>query len=180
MTRFNGAVRSLTVGEFSQFVQSTNQLLNIDEATKITQMTTRDTSTDAYKCVPLDPDLAVENGQLQVDLATGQPLKQVLADREAEKGAAGASTSSASPGRIERILSSVLGVTLIIVAVASIIIGVSQWWSGRAAATAAGASGAAVEPPSSSLASKVEWGALTVVMLIISAVIGVIIGATLG
>jgi hypothetical protein len=72
---------------------------------------------DAYKCTPFDPDNDVQNGTIQIDMATGKPLSETLADRE-ELREQPAETSnnilSLSPGKIERFLANSLGIFLAI------------------------------------------------------------------
>jgi hypothetical protein len=43
------------------------------------------TSTDAYKCVTLDPDTQIQNGQLNIDPATGKLLSTIDAERQMVK-----------------------------------------------------------------------------------------------
>jgi hypothetical protein len=75
---------------FTQYVMTTSELLNYSNFKK--QYTnvnmnanTRDDDTSAYTCVPIDPDDAVVNGQLTVDLDKGEVLSNVLAQRESKR-----------------------------------------------------------------------------------------------
>lgn len=44
----------------------------------------REDTTSAYKCVPLNPDLQVDNGRIKVNVEKGELLSKVLSDRSAD------------------------------------------------------------------------------------------------
>lgn len=74
-------------------------------------------TTDAYKCVPLDPETQVQNGQLMVDPNTGALLTTVLGDRQKEITATVAAPGT--PGTVSFAFSSsiatIVGVTLVFI-----------------------------------------------------------------
>ena len=75
---------------FTQYVMTTSELLNYanfrNQYTNVNMnANTRDDDTSAYTCVPIDPDDAVVNGQLTVDLDKGEVLSNVLAQRESKR-----------------------------------------------------------------------------------------------
>jgi hypothetical protein len=63
---------------------TTKQLLNY--ASYKATLNARQDSTDAYKCVPLDPDVDIRDGKLTVDTANGQLLTELNAQRQALMG----------------------------------------------------------------------------------------------
>ena len=76
-----------TVERFKQYINTTSELLNYanfkNQYTNVNMnANTRDDDTSAYTCVPIDPDDAVVNGQLTVDLDKGEVMSNVLAKRE--------------------------------------------------------------------------------------------------
>ena len=71
----------------------------------------RTLSTDALKCVPLDPEKQIENGKIKIDASTGKPLDIVQADRLDTMATTLSNTSSIiSPQIFTRAVSLVLGI----------------------------------------------------------------------
>lgn len=91
MTRLTtSSITINAVSRFTQYVMTTSQLLNYanfkQQYTNVNMnANTRDDDTSAYTCVPIDPDDAVVNGQLTVDLDKGEVLSNVLAQRESKR-----------------------------------------------------------------------------------------------
>jgi hypothetical protein len=85
-----------------------------DGSTPVT-MGVRTDDVDAYKCVPFDPENDVKNGTIQVDLNTGKPLTDELANRAQSQEKPPTDTGNLlSPGKIERFLGNSLGLFLAI------------------------------------------------------------------
>lgn len=65
------------------------------------------TSTNAYTCVPLDPDRDVKNGKLNIDTSTGltKPMNTILAERVSAKG-------PMAPGELEMAIAIFLGILI--------------------------------------------------------------------
>jgi hypothetical protein len=116
--RFSSTAKSiLSVADFSSYVQTTNQLLNFARFKdfypdiKAPSSDSPENKADAYKCVAVDPDSAIVNGQIQVDLSTGELLPDVLAKRDALRAAHNV-TGGMEPGRFEKYMGTALGVIL--------------------------------------------------------------------
>ena len=86
-------------------------------AVRISSLTTAQTTqptetnaTESYKCVPLDPEASVVNGNITIDVTTGkvQPLNKILEDREAAKKEL--SKGALDPGQLELIYAIFLGI----------------------------------------------------------------------
>jgi hypothetical protein len=107
-------------------VQTTNQLLNFarfkdfypDIVTPSSD--SPENKTDAYKCVAVDPDSAIVDGQIQVDLSTGEFLPDVLAKRDALRASHNV-TGGMDPGRFEKYMGTALGVILSLVFFSTVI-----------------------------------------------------------
>jgi hypothetical protein len=69
---------------------------------------------------PIDPDAAIVDGKLNVDLKSGEVLTNVLSERDKIR-AANSVTSSMEPGRLEKYMSSALGIVLSIVLFSTIL-----------------------------------------------------------
>jgi hypothetical protein len=76
-----------------------------------------DRATESYKCVPLDPDSAVIDNKLQINLSSGdvRSLKTILEERDAARNASG--PKGIEPGQLETILAIFLGIMLAILVV---------------------------------------------------------------
>lgn len=70
-------------------------------------------NTNAYQCVPLDPDRDIANGKITIDTSTGipQPMNKLLGAREAMRADAGGKPPLA-PGEMETIIAAFLGILL--------------------------------------------------------------------
>jgi hypothetical protein len=67
---------------------------------------------DSYKCVTLDPDTAVKDGTIQIDMNTGEPLNQTLDTRKAEMTDQQGIGISLTPGQVERFFANAVGIFL--------------------------------------------------------------------
>lgn len=70
----------------------------------------REDDTNAYTCVPLDPDKDVENGKIYVDTDTGEvrPMKEILEERnKARKAGTG---KALAPGELEKYIAIFVGI----------------------------------------------------------------------
>ena len=126
-SRLTGATTITTVGDFSNKVQTTTQLLNyagFKEIYPAVDTGLREDDTSAYQCVPIDPDSAVVDGKLKVDLKSGEVMSDVLDKRNHLRSASSVSAGM-TPGRVEKYLGSALGVILTIILILSIIWGIS-------------------------------------------------------
>ena len=91
MTRLTGP--SITIGSaeiFTKYVLTTTEVLNYANfqgqyARVNVNENTRVDDTSAYTCVPIDPEDAISNGQLTVNLDNGQVMSEVLAKRESTR-----------------------------------------------------------------------------------------------
>ena len=126
-SRLTGTNKTITsVGDFSNLVQSTTQLLNIAQFNQFypgiptSTAESPQNNANAYKCVNIDPDTAIVDGQIQVDLTSGETLPDVLVKREALRAAHSVSRGM-DPGRFEKYMASALGVILSIVLFATIL-----------------------------------------------------------
>jgi len=127
--------KALQRSEFAEFVLSTNQLLNAAGYAATVLRTTpesRRDDLDAYKCVALNPDADIEGGGINIDVETGTPLKDVLETREAERAALGTKATQGgvvlNPGRLEKLLSSALGIFMIVIVVFGVVLLISQYF----------------------------------------------------
>lgn len=71
---------------------------------------TRTDSTDSYKCVPLNPSTDVQNGQLEVNLETGELLSKVLDKTDAAAERRLQKKEGLTPGQVERVVAIAIGV----------------------------------------------------------------------
>jgi hypothetical protein len=83
-TRLTGSTSIKNLEDLKRRCNTTKQLLNY--ASYKANLTARQDSTDAYKCVPLDPEVDIRDGKLTVDTSTGQLLTEINAQRDALKG----------------------------------------------------------------------------------------------
>lgn len=137
----NNATTIRTAGDFTNYVLTTTQLLNYNSFKQLypaIDTGQRTDNTDAYKCVPLDPDASIKNGQLTVDIQKGTVLTKVLEDRDALR-ASQSTKASMDPGRIEKYLGSALGIFLSIIVFGSILYFAVIWGVGATGSTASGA-----------------------------------------
>lgn len=125
--RFSPTLKTiLSVADFSTYVQTTNQLLNFANFKeyypdiKIPSSDSPMNKADAYKCVAVDPDSAIVNGQIQVDLSTGEFLPDVLAKRDALRESHNV-RGGMDPGRFEKYMGTALGVILSLVFFSTVI-----------------------------------------------------------
>jgi len=105
------------IGEFSSNVTTTNQLLNYTDFVRkypILAEGVRQDDTDAYQCVAIDPDAAVVDGKISVDINSGEVLTEVLTKRDALMKANSVKPSM-NPGRLEKYMGTAIGIVLCIV-----------------------------------------------------------------
>ena len=84
-TRLSNTKTSINVNEFSNYILTTTWLLDSAEFSgrNPSIMPTRTDNTGAYKCTQLNPDRDVDAaGNMQFDLATGNLLTDILAERQ--------------------------------------------------------------------------------------------------
>jgi len=170
----NNATTIRTAGDFTNYVLTTTQLLNYNSFKQLyptLDTTERKDNTDAYKCVPLDPDASIKNGQLTVDIEKGTVLTKVLEDRDALR-ASQSSKTSMDPGRIEKYLGSALGIFLAIIVFGCIIYFVVILGAGAVSPTGTVVSG---DTTPSWLSQIPTYGFI----VLIAGFIGFIIGAML-
>jgi hypothetical protein len=74
----------------------------------------RQDDTDAYQCVAIDPDAAVVDGKISVDINSGEVLTEVLTKRDALMKANSVKPSM-NPGRLEKYMGTAIGIVLCIV-----------------------------------------------------------------
>uniref|UniRef100_A0A6C0BAP2 Uncharacterized protein n=1 Tax=viral metagenome TaxID=1070528 RepID=A0A6C0BAP2_9ZZZZ len=118
---------------------STPLLLTLDAfkvAVRISSLTTAQTTkptetnaTESYKCVPLDPEASVVNGNITIDVTTGkvQPLNKILADRDTAKK--DLSKGGLDPGQLELYIAIFLGILASIGIIIGLIYGF-LWYRG--------------------------------------------------
>lgn len=149
LTRFQNGTRTLirqgirgptqtvgkqTIGDnsapFTSYVITSRHILdfaNMGKTFRDTKTVVRETPIDAYKCVPFDPDKQVSaDGKIRVDLDSGAILTDVLAEREQirkENNVQG----KMEPGRLEKYLSSGLGIVMAILASVGILYFIGSW-----------------------------------------------------
>ena len=70
----------------------------------------REDDTNAYTCVPLDPDKDVENGKIYIDTDTGEvrPMKEILEERNKARKAGTA--KALAPGELEKYIAIFVGI----------------------------------------------------------------------
>ena len=134
--RASGSQTIINGSTFTKYVYTTTDLLNYKDFKELhpsidTKVRTDDTS--SYKCVPLDPDTSVIDGQLNVDLTNGELLSNVLAKRD-ELRAAQKITPSMTRNPIEKYISIAVGVLLAIILIGSIIFGAISYFTPAPAA----------------------------------------------
>jgi hypothetical protein len=124
MSRLTAKTTSVrSIGDFTNYVMTTTQLLNYaDFSAQYPAVDTniRQDDTSAYQCVPIDPDSAIVDGKLKIDLTKGEVLTNVLSARDALRAANGTG-SGIQPGRIEKYMGTALGIILSIVLFGSIL-----------------------------------------------------------
>ena len=156
-TRLSNTKTSINVNEFSNYILTTTWLLDSAEFSgrNPSIMPTRTDNTGAYKCTQLNPDRDVDAaGNMQFDLATGNLLTDILAERqEVISSATGANDtaqnvekSNTDTKRITMalgILMAMIFVCIIIYLLYSIMNALTGMGAQEMGAVAAGAAGAA-------------------------------------
>ena len=112
MSRLPATQTLLATTDFSKYVLTTRHLLDYAGMSRIYKDFTINERTDninEYQCVPLNPDTDIVDGQIKVDLESGQLLSDVLAERDAVR-AMSAPIPTAGKNRVEAYLGSALGI----------------------------------------------------------------------
>jgi hypothetical protein len=107
---------------------STTDLMNYAQFDKLyptlnTNTSIRTDDVSAYKCVQVDPD-AIVDGQIHVDVSTGEPLDNVLSERNNVRNAL-VKSSSIGPSRFEGFFSTGVGILLAVILVIMLLFFVS-------------------------------------------------------
>ena len=112
---YNTVIRN---AEFTQYIMSTRHLMDFAGMVNIYKDLTLNERTDptsAYKCVPLDPDNDIVDGNLKIDLDNGQILTDVLAERDAARSAnLTPQINSAAASKVQKNLGIALGSILVV------------------------------------------------------------------
>jgi hypothetical protein len=93
---------------------STTQLLNFKDFKALyptIDTNLRQDDTSAYQCVAIDPDSALVDGKLSVDIKSGEVLTDVLEKRD-QLRAENNVTVSMDAGRLEKYMGTALGIIL--------------------------------------------------------------------
>jgi hypothetical protein len=148
-----GGKQIMSNSDFTRFIMSTTDLMNYAQFDKLypaldnnTSIRTDDVS--AYKCVQVDPD-AIVDGQIHVDVSTGEPLDNVLSERDNVRNAL-SKNHSTGPNRFEGFFHTGIGILLAIILVLILLFFVSYGIlqsSGALTSAATGASGASGAMP---------------------------------
>ena len=119
--RFSTTTKMISsVADFSTYVQTSTQLLNFTDFknyypdNKVSALDAPDHDANSYQCVAVDPDSAIVDGRIQIDLSTGELLPEVLSKRDSLR-AAHSVKGGMDPGRFEKYMGTALGVILSIV-----------------------------------------------------------------
>lgn len=114
LNRLSGTSTIVGYTTFSKYVMSTTNLLNFNDFKRIypqVETSVRQDDTSAYQCVAIDPDSAIVDGKLSVNVNSGEVLTDVLEKRE-QLRAMNNVTGSMDPGRLERYMGTALGIIL--------------------------------------------------------------------
>lgn len=126
MSRLSSLTKTISDSDFTNYVMTTNQLLNYASFSQMypsIDTGLRQDDASAYQCVPIDPDSAIQDGKLQVDIASGEVLTDVMAKRAALRASHNV-TSSTGPSRLNTYFGSALGIILIIMFSGSVLYGI--------------------------------------------------------
>jgi hypothetical protein len=126
MSRLSSVTKTINDSDFTNYVMSTNQLLNYAKFAQMypsVESNLRQDDVSAYQCVPIDPDSAIQDGKLQVDMKSGEVLTDILAQREALRASNNVS-GSVGQGRLDTHFGSALGIVLIIMFSGSVLYGI--------------------------------------------------------
>lgn len=114
LNRLSGTSTIVGYTDFSKFVMSTTNLLNYNDFKRLypqIETNVRQDDTSAYQCVAIDPDSAIVDGKLSVDIKSGEVLTDVLEKRD-QLRAENNVTGTMDPGRLERYMGTALGIIL--------------------------------------------------------------------
>ena len=114
LNRLSGTSTIVGYTDFSKFVMSTTNLLNYNDFKRLypqIETNVRQDDTSAYQCVAIDPDSAIVDGKLSVDIKSGEVLTDILEKRD-QLRAENNVTGTMDPGRLERYMGTALGIIL--------------------------------------------------------------------
>jgi hypothetical protein len=129
LTRITPGGKQITsAADFGRHIMSTTDLMNYAQFDKLyptlnTNTSIRTDDVSAYKCVQVDPD-AIVDGQIHVDVSTGEPLDNVLSERNNVRNAL-VKSSSIGPSRFEGFFSTGVGILLAVILVIMLLFFVS-------------------------------------------------------
>ena len=127
-----------TQSEFLQYCLTTTDLLNyagLSAGYQDPNHVTRTDTTDAYKCVPLDPDTMIQNGQLSVDISKGIPLTAVNSQRTEIQSQLKSSFQWIVDLDLQQYMSSGIGILLVVLLILGVVLGVLSMFYGNHNAT---------------------------------------------
>jgi hypothetical protein len=125
-SRLSSVTKTISDSDFTNYVMSTDQLLNYAGFSQMypsIDTGLREDNVSAYQCVAIDPDTAIHDGKLQVDIDSGEVLTDVMAKRAALRASHNV-TSSTGPSRLNTYFGSALGIILIIMFSGSVLYGI--------------------------------------------------------
>jgi hypothetical protein len=114
LTRLSGTSTIVGYANFSKYVMVTSNLLNFNDFKRIypqVDTVVRQDDTSAYQCVAIDPDSAIVDGKLSVNVNSGEVLTDVLEKRDQVR-AMNNVTGTMDAGRLEKYMGTALGIIL--------------------------------------------------------------------
>jgi len=88
-------------------------------------------STDAYKCVPFDPDNTIVDGKISVDMTTGIPLTNIAKQRNAIQDGLKTSFKWMTDWNLERHVSTGIGIAFVVLLIFGTVLGVLSYFYGK-------------------------------------------------
>lgn len=85
---YSGTGQTIEETSFPEWVKHAYNLLEPLTLQPTTQVIPKEVPTDAFKCVPLNPETDIQDGKVIIDPTTGETLKRVQEEREAVKAEA--------------------------------------------------------------------------------------------
>jgi hypothetical protein len=179
LTHFARKITSIGANEFTKYILSTRHLLDYAGISRIYKDLTINERTDptsAYKCVPLDPDTDVVDGQIKVDLESSQILSDVLAERDAVRAASSPiQLTPAGKTRLQTYIGSALGICCAVL-IFSILLYFAITWVSSGPVIPPGGTAASVGTKTSTWDQQLPlYGLMTVVAGLIGFTIGAMV-----
>lgn len=180
LTHFARQITSIGNNDFTKYILSTRHLLDyagISSIYKDLSITERTDPTSAYKCVPLDPDTDVVNGQIQFDVQSGEVLSNILAERDAARAASSPiQLTPAGKTRLQGYLGSALGICCAVL-IFSILLYFAVTWVSSGPVIPPGGTAASVGTTTTSAWSQQLplYGLMTVVAGLVGFTIGAVV-----